>query len=95
MSGTAEPAKAKRVHWERFSEDITMANASKKQIGAGSQGKGTGTGAMTETNSSVIGENMVLSNRDKAAHSDQRGQDSRWVQTEQRKDHVHNRREES
>jgi len=50
---------------------------------------------MTETDNSVIGENMVLSNRDKAAHSDERGQDSRWVQTEQRRDHVHNRRKES
>ena len=71
-----------------------MAKASKKHMGAGAQGKGTGTGAMTETDPSIIGDNMVLSNRDKSTHSDDRGQDSKWVQTEQRKDHVHNRREE-
>jgi hypothetical protein len=71
-----------------------MANASKKHIGAGAHGKGSGTGAMTETDPSLIGENMVLSNRDKAAHSDERGQDSKWVQTEQRKDHAHARRED-
>jgi len=30
---------------------------------------------------------MVLSNRDKKQHSDDRGQDSKWVQTEQQRDH--------
>lgn len=72
-----------------------MANASKKHIGAGAHGKGSGTGAMSETDPSVVGDNMILSNRDKAAHSQERGQDSRWVQSEQRKDHAHNRREKS
>jgi hypothetical protein len=33
-----------------------------------------------------IPENKVLSNRDKAQHSDERGQDAKWVQAEQRHD---------
>ena len=69
-----------------------MANASKKNMGAGNQGKGSGTGALTELPDGVLEENMVLSNRDKAQHSDQRGLDSKMVQTEQYRDHVGNRR---
>jgi hypothetical protein len=63
-----------------------MAHASKKHFGAGTQGKGSGTGAMTEISKDKIEENMVLSNRDKALHSDKRGLDSKQVQTEQRQD---------
>ena len=62
-----------------------MANASKKHMGPGAQGKGDGTGSLT--NEPAVPENMVLSNRDKKQHSDDRGQDSKWVQTEQRRDH--------
>jgi len=62
-----------------------MSNASKKHIGAGAQGKGDGTGALTNERS--VPENMILSNRDKKQHSDSRGQDSKWVQTEQSRDH--------
>ncbi len=71
-----------------------MANASKKTAGTGSQGKGDGTGAMTELPEGVLAENMVLSNRDKSRHSDERGLDSRQVQTEQYRDHANNRRVE-
>ena len=70
-----------------------MANASKKTAGTGSQGKGDGTGAMTELPEGVLEENMVLSNRDKSRHSDERGLDSRQVQTEQYRDHAANRRD--
>jgi hypothetical protein len=74
-----------------------MANASKKTAGTGSQGKGDGTGAMTELPEGVLAEilaeNMVLSNRDKSRHSDERGLDSRQVQTEQYRDHAANRRD--
>ena len=70
-----------------------MANASKKTAGTGSQGKGDGTGAMTELPEGVLAENMVLSNRDKSRHSDERGLDSRQVQTEQYRDHTANRRD--
>ncbi len=50
-----------------------MANANKKKMGAGTQGKGDGTGAMTELPGDI--PNNLVSNRDKA-HSDQRGLDS-------------------
>ena len=69
-----------------------MANASKKNMGSGAQGKGDGTGAMTELPDGVLEENMVLSNRDKSLHSDERGLDSRMVQTEQYHDHAAARR---
>src|SRR3954471_8531673 len=69
-----------------------MANASKKHMGSGTQGKGDGTGALTELPEGTLEENMVLSNSDKSQHSDERGLDSRAVQTEQFHDHAANRR---
>ena len=69
-----------------------MANASKRHVGPGSQGKHSGTGAMTELPEGVLEENTVLSNRDKSQHSDGRGLDSKMVQTEQFHDHAGNRR---
>ena len=69
-----------------------MANASKRHSGPGTQGKGSGTGALTELPEGVLEENMVLSNRDKSRHSDGRGLDSKTVQTEQFHDHAGNRR---
>jgi hypothetical protein len=69
-----------------------MANASKRHSGPGTQGKGSGRGAMTELPEGVLEENMVLSNRDKSRHSDGRGLDSKTVQTEQFHDHAGNRR---
>jgi hypothetical protein len=68
-----------------------MANAG-KHMGPGAQGKHSGTGALTELPEGVLEENMVLSNRDKSRHSDQRGLDSATVQTEQYHDHVGNQR---
>ena len=52
-----------------------MANASKKHMGSGTQGKGDGTGALTELPEGILEENMDLSNRDKSQHSDERGLD--------------------
>ena len=69
-----------------------MANASKKHAGPGTQGKGAGTGALTELPEGVLEENMVLSNRDKSRHSDVRGLDGKMVQTDQYQDHSGNRR---
>ena len=69
-----------------------MANASKTHMGPGTQGKGDGTGAMSELPEGVLEENMVLSNRDKSRHTDERGLDSRAIQTEQYHDHAANRR---
>lgn len=73
-----------------------MANASSKKFGAGQQdqGKGDGTGGMSPDTVDELSENEVLSNRDKSRHSDQRGLDSRHVQTEQHHDHVANRQDD-
>ncbi|KQS71295.1 hypothetical protein ASG32_29185 [Methylobacterium sp. Leaf361] len=68
-----------------------MANASRHKVGPGAQGKGTGSGAMSDLPDGVLPENMVLSNRDKSRHSDERGLDSKNVQTEQYQDHAGNR----
>ena len=61
-----------------------MAKASKKHIGAGALGKRDGSGGLS--GNAEIAENMVLSNRDKTQHSHERGQDSKWIQAEQRHD---------
>ena len=68
-----------------------MAQASKKHFGIGSQGKGSGEGAMTEIPKDMIPENRVLSNRDKAQHPRERGADGKQIQTEQYHDHAANR----
>lgn len=71
-----------------------MAHADKKHIGPGAQGKKTGGGAMTDLDDEMLGENEVLSNRDRSRHPDQRGLDSKHVQTEQYQDHSANKRRE-
>ncbi|MCK8782497.1 hypothetical protein M0654_21225 [Rhizobium sp. NTR19] len=68
-----------------------MANASHKNMGSGAHGKGNGSGAMTDLDPDILPENVVLSNRDKAQHSDERGLDSKTIQTEQLHDHAANR----
>ncbi len=62
-----------------------------KHMGRGSNGKGDGTGGMTDAPINEIEPNKVLSNRDKAQHTRERGQDSKWVETEELKDHSVNR----
>ncbi len=68
-----------------------MADASRKHMGVGAQGKGSGTGAKTEVPPAAVGENDVLSNRDKAQHSKERGLDNKEVQIEQLRDSAANR----
>lgn len=68
-----------------------MANANKHKIGPGAQGKRDGSGAMTDLPEGILPDNMVLSNRDKSRHTDQRGLDSKAIQTEQYQDHAANR----
>ncbi|MBB3444106.1 hypothetical protein [Rhizobium sp. BK379] len=68
-----------------------MPNADHKHIGAGAKGKRDGSGAMTDLEPDVLPENMVLSNRDKARHSRERGLDGKAVQSEQYQDHAANR----
>lgn len=69
-----------------------MARGDRKHFGKGSQGKGTGSGAMSELDKDAVGENEVLSNRDKKQHSKERGQDGNAIKTEQGQDHSANRR---
>ncbi len=66
-------------------------HGSKTHFRSGMHGKGTGTGAMSEIPKDMIGDNMVLSNRDKKQHSDIRGMDGKSIQTEQYQDHSANR----
>jgi len=68
-----------------------MTQSGRKHFGPGAQGKGAGTGALTALPKDKIGENMILSNRDKSQHSDQRGNDSKYIQSEQLQDHAANR----
>ena len=70
-----------------------MANADGKHFGKGVKGKGDGSGAMAEIPDDLP-ENAVLSNRDKQTHTDERGLDSKHVETEQRQDHAANRQPE-
>jgi hypothetical protein len=72
-----------------------MARASKKRIGPGAQGKGDGTGANTEIPKDRIEENAVLSNRDKAQHSQERGLDSRQTRNDQLQDQPANRMDDA
>ncbi|GJE37216.1 hypothetical protein [Methylobacterium persicinum] len=69
-----------------------MAKADKHHMGPGSQGKGSGSGGMTDLPEGVLGENDVLSNRDKSQHDQTRGLDGKGVQTDQYQDHSANRR---
>ncbi|AJD42639.1 hypothetical protein RGR602_CH03330 [Rhizobium gallicum bv. gallicum R602sp] len=69
-----------------------MAHGDKKHFGKGTQGKGAGAGGMTELDEDSVGENVVLSNRDKKQHSEERGQDGNAIKTEQQQDHSANRR---
>jgi hypothetical protein len=70
-----------------------MANADGKHFGKGVKGKGDGGGAMTDIPADLP-ENAVLSNRDKKQHPEERGLDSKHVETEQRQDHAANRQPE-
>ena len=68
-----------------------MAKANRKRFGVGSQGKRDGSGAMADIEKNKIPDNIILSNRDKASHSRDRGLDSKEIQTEQFQDHSSNR----
>jgi hypothetical protein len=60
-----------------------MAKADKKHIGAGSHGKGDGSGGMARE--ADVPDNAVLANRDKQQSGD-RGRDGKWIQAEQSHD---------
>lgn len=67
-----------------------MANASKRHVGVGSQGKHSGSGALTDLVPEAIGENAILSNRDKSLHSGERGYDGKASQADQMVDNALN-----
>lgn len=67
-----------------------MANASRKHIGKGAQGKGSGAGAMTDLPPEGIEDGKVLSNRDKSRHTDARGRDGKATRSDQYQDNEHN-----
>jgi hypothetical protein len=71
--------------------EFAMSKGGKMHFGPGAQGKGDGTGGLTDLPKDKIGENMVLSNRDKSQHTDERGIDSKRIQSEQLQDHSANR----
>jgi hypothetical protein len=70
---------------------VMTGHGSKKTIGAGSQGKWSGTGANADMPNGMVRENMVLSNRDKSRHTKARGQSGKAIQTDQMQDHSANR----
>ena len=63
-----------------------MAKADRKHMGTGAQGKGSGSGAMTDLPREEVEDNAILSNRDKQQHTKERGQDSKRIQSEQHDD---------
>jgi hypothetical protein len=66
-----------------------MTKEGKKGVGPTARSKGSGTGAMTDIPDGMLGENDVLSNRDKANHSAARGQDFRRIQSDQYQNNAH------
>ena len=66
-----------------------MTKEGKKGVGPSARSKGSGSGAMTDIPDEMLGENEVLSNRDKANHSEARGQDSKRIQSDQYQNHTH------
>jgi hypothetical protein len=68
-----------------------MAHADKKHFGRGAQGKSSGAGAMSEIDRDRVGENAVMSNRDKAQHTRERGFDSKAAQIDQLDDNPANK----
>lgn len=69
-----------------------MTKEGKKGVGPATRTKGSGSGAMTDLPKGMLGENEVLSNRDKASRSAARGQDGKRIQTDQYQSHAHNKR---
>ena len=70
---------------------MTNGHGDNKHFGKASQGKGDGTGAMTELDKDLVGENDILSNRDKQRHCKARGQDGNAIKTDLEQDHAANR----
>jgi hypothetical protein len=94
VSRAGHPVEARTRRSSKSSHGVPR-QGGKKQVGAGAQGKGSGSGGTADIPTNLVGENVVLTNRDKSLHSDQRGLDSKWIQTEQLQDHAANRQEDT
>jgi hypothetical protein len=68
-----------------------MTKEGKKGVGPTTRTKGSGQGAMTDVPDGMLGENDVLSNRDKASHSETRGQDGKRNRSDQYQSHAHDK----
>jgi hypothetical protein len=68
-----------------------MANANRRHMGSGAQGKGAGVGAMTDVELNKVPDAGVLTNRDKSIHPEGRGLDGKAIQTDDLQDHAMNR----
>jgi hypothetical protein len=68
-----------------------MKKEGKKGVGPTARTKGSGSGAMTDLPEDRLGENDVLSNRDKASRSAARGQDGKRIQSDQFRSHEHDK----
>jgi hypothetical protein len=68
-----------------------MASGDMKDVGRGSQGKGSGAGAATNFLKHMAGENDVLFNRDKKRHTKQCGLDGNRTKSDQYQDHAADR----
>lgn len=71
-----------------------MKKEGKKGVGPAARSKGSGAGAMTDIPEGMLGENDVLSNRDKASRSAARGQDGKRIQSDQYQNHTHDKQRE-
>jgi hypothetical protein len=92
------PLQGEKTHAHERKPDLPSRPRPKSQAGgersgpgARIRGKGAGAGAMTDLQDDLVGENEVLSNRDKVQESGDRGQDGKWIQTEQLEDHAANK----
>jgi hypothetical protein len=71
-----------------------MTKEGKKGVGPSTRAKGSGSGGMTDLPDAALGENDVLSNRDKISRSTARGQDGKRIQSDQYRSHVHDKQQD-
>ena len=71
-----------------------MTKEGKKGVGPTARSKGAGTGAMTDLPDGVLGENEVLTNRDKVSRPEARGQDGKRIQSDQYQSHAHEKQQD-
>jgi hypothetical protein len=68
-----------------------MPKEGNKGVGSSVRTKGSGSGGNTNLQRDLVGDNEVLSNRDKSSKSGARGQDGKRVQSDQYQSHDHDK----